>query len=124
MNEKLPIKEEKSLFGKIKNFFRNLFYKPVQIENEDCVENTDSETMEIKEKNVDSFINDIKIEVDNSVSQDLERNELFEKIRKNPELLDTLNSKQLENLSKYYDKVIQKNNEIIEKKKAQLKKVS
>lgn len=124
MNEKLPIKEEKSLFGKIKNFFRNLFYKPVQIENEDCVENTDSETMEIKEKNFDSFINDIKIEVDNSVSQDLERNELFEKIRKNPELLDTLNSKQLENLSKYYDKVIQKNNEIIEKKKAQLKKVS
>ena len=80
--------------------------------------------MEIKEKNFDSFINDIKIEVDNSVSQDLERNELFEKIRKNPELLDTLNSKQLENLSKYYDKVIQKNNEIIEKKKAQLKKVS
>lgn len=121
MNSNLPMKEETGLFGKIKNFFRNLFYKPVEVKNEEIIIND-------KEKNIkniqkEKFKSFIKTDVDNSVYKELERNELFDKIRKNPDLLDTLSSKQLENLSAYYDKVIAKNNEIIKKKKTELDKL-
>lgn len=122
MNENLPIKIEKGIFGKIKNFFRRLFYKSSQIVEQNNIE--EYKIDEIKEKNAESFVNNIKVEVDDSIQKELERNELFQKIRKNPEMFDTLSSKQLENLSKYYDKVIEKNNEIIENKKAKLNKVS
>lgn len=122
MNENLPMKIEKGIFGKIKNFFRRLFYKSSQIVEQNNIE--EYKTDEIKEKKAESFVNNIKVEVDDSIQKELKRNELFQKIRKNPEMLDTLSSKQLKNLSKYYDKVIEKNNEIIENKKAKLNKVS
>lgn len=122
MNKNLPMKEEKGLVGKIKRFLKKIFYKPNQIKKEKNIEKDKSD--EIKENQNENFAKNMKVEVDNSIYHELERNELFQKIRRNHELLNMLNSKQLESLSKYYDKVIEKNNEIIQNKKVKLKKVS
>ena len=62
MKNNLPIKEDNSFLGKIKNFFRRLFYrKPV----ENSVDNVIAEQAQIKTENNTAFQESIKIEVKN-----------------------------------------------------------
>lgn len=119
MNENLPMKEEKGLFQKIKIFFRNLFYKPQEFENIEI----EKDKKEIVDISNEEFHNLIKVEVDNNFQKEIQRKNLFEKIRKNQEVLNSLSNKQLEEISKYYDKVIEKNDEIIKLKKLQIVKL-
>ena len=118
MNNNLPIKVEKGLFGKIKDFFRNLFYKP----NKNVVYIKEKEGIVSNSTQKGDFANLIKIEVDSSVQKELARNELFDKIVKNPSLLTSLSNEQLEMFIKYGNQVIQKNDKIISMKKAEISK--
>ena len=55
------------------------------------------------------------------MKQENERDKLFAKIRKHPELLENLSNEQLERLSNFYEKEIEVNNIIIQEKKKRLK---
>lgn len=122
MNSNLPILEKKGFINKIKQFFRNLFFKHKSNKAE-IQEKNNTETVDKEYKT--SFINDIKVDIDyNHINQENERNELFKKIRNHPELLENLSNKQLERLSDFYDKKIEINNNIIQEKQKKLKKVS
>lgn len=118
MNSNLPIKVEKGLFGKIKTFFRALFYKT----NKKVDDIKDGEGIVNNSIQKEEFANSIKIEVDSSVQKELAQKELFNKIVKSPDLLTSLSNEQLEKFIKYGNQVIQKNNEIISMKKAEISK--
>ena len=124
MNENLPMKENNGLFTKLKLFFRKLFYRFEKKSNDEFKEKN-----MIEENNIQKeiFPNSIVIEVDNSIQKEFQKNELFEKIINNPEVLKKLSNEQLEMFNKYANKVIEKNKEIIKTKKdeiSKLKKVS
>ena len=124
MNENLPMKENNGLFTKLKLFFRKLFYRFEKKSNDEFKEKN-----KIEENNIQKeiFPNSIVIEVDNSIQKEFQKNELFEKIINNPEVLKKLSNEQLEMFNKYANKVIEKNKEIIKTKKdeiSKLKKVS
>ena len=117
MNKKLPIEKEKGFLNKIKNFFKKIFFK-----NNKKTLQVESNLENILEEN--KFHQNIKIEVDNTdIKKDLDREELFEKIRKEPNSLQHLSNEQLEKLSKYYEQKIEKNDEIIKEKQEKLKKL-
>lgn len=119
MNNNLPMKEERGIFNRIKRFFRNLFYNS-EDQNKTEVETKKSNTIAKQENDKKDFIKNIQIGVDNKAQKEIARNELFEEIRKKPERLKELTNKQLERLSEYYDQVIEKNEKIIEAKKAKI----
>ena len=121
MNSNLPMLEEKGFINKIKQFFRNLFFKnksnKVEVQEENVTETVNKEYKT-------EFINDIKVDIDyNSMKQENERNELFTKIRNHPELLENLSNEQLERLSDFYEKKIEINNNIIQEKQEKIKKL-
>ena len=103
MNENLPVKKENSIFNNIKSFFKRLFFK---YKNNLNAQNNISENYDNTDK--DKFTNYIKVEVNNDIQKEIERKKLFKKIRKNPEMLDMLSIDQIDKLSNYYDKVIEK----------------
>lgn len=115
MNGNLQMKEDKGIFKKIKSFFRNLFCK------NDLTENKNEEVEKTTQK--ENFSDSIKVEVDNEFQKEIEANNLVEKIRENPEIIKTLSNEQLEELDKHYDKLIERNKQIIELKKAKLAKL-
>lgn len=126
MYENLPMKKETGIFSKIKTFFKFLFFKKISAENvEEHKDNVIIPNNNVTNtKNIISeFKNSIKSEVNNSIQKEIERNALFEKIRKNPELIDILTDEQLKKLSVYYDTIIEKNKEIIESKKEKISKL-
>lgn len=118
MKDNLPMILEKSFIGKIKNFFRKLFFK---IENKEII--TEKETINNEEIKKNEFIDSIKTELDNKVQKDIERKKLFKKIRENQDILKTMSNEQLEKISNYYSQVIEENKKIIEAKKIQIKKL-
>ena len=113
MNKNLPIEEQTGLLGKIKSFFRRLFFK------------TSKNNNEIINKNVfkEQFNNILKVEDDNNVQKEKKRNKLFEKIINNQNLLNYLTKEQLKKFNAYGNKVIQKNDEIIKEKELELEKL-
>lgn len=117
MKNNLPIKEDNSFFGKIKNFFRKLFYrKPV----ENSVDNVISEQAQIKKESNTAFQESIKADVKNDYLTEMKREEFLDELEKNPKLLYELPIEKLEKLEYYYSESIKKQ----EAKLAKIKKAS
>lgn len=118
----LPIKVENGIFGKIKLFFRKLFFKDEQL----------NEIEEVQIKNIVSnnqkkfFEDNMKVEVNDDFVKDIKRNEFITQIETNPDLLYDLPLEKIEKLSEYYSDLIEKEkeeNKKLEEKLSRLKKV-
>lgn len=118
MNSNLPIKEENSFLGRIKNFFKKLFpRKNIEYDIENTVK---EETTSKENENKDKFQENIKIEVKNDYINDIKREEFLDNIENNPELLYDLPIEKLEKLENYYKTSIKN----FEEKLAKIKKAS
>lgn len=114
MNSKLPVKEDNSFLGKIKIFFRKLFYRK-------NIENTVKKPVVSKENNVkDRFKESIKVEVKNDYINEMKREEFLDNIESNPKLLYDLPVDKLEKIEDYYKTSIKNH----EEKLARIKKAS
>ena len=113
MNNKLPIKEKNSLFGRIVKFFRKIFYKEkIEIDEEK------NKPEIVKLKNDESeFKKDIKAK---QHATDLEKEEFLDELEGNPKLLYNLSIEKLKILEEEYNKSISRQ----EEKLAKLRKVS
>lgn len=101
--ERLPIKYEDNFIGKIKKFFRNLFFKKENVESEYTGEDT---IVNISKSNIfDDMQNEYK----------KFENEKFiiEQTIRNPRLIINLSQATKEKLNELYDKKILENNKII-----------
>ena len=105
MKNNLPIKKENNFLSKIKNFFRRLFVKKDPIE----ITNNIDEKMDISnQQDKQSFGDDIKISVFNDYLNDFKRTDFINKIEKNPDLLYNISIDRLKKLENYYDYLIAK----------------
>lgn len=116
MKDNLPV-EEKSFFGKIKLFFRNLFYK----NNENEIENVQESKViitndEIREK----FKNSIRFEVKNEFVSTEKRETFLNGLDDNLDILYDIPTDQLEEIEEAYKASIEHN----EEKLKNLKKAS
>lgn len=117
MRNNLPIKEDNSFFGKIKNFFRKLFYRN---RRESSVDNIVTEQPQIKKQDNTAFQESIKVEVKNDYVTEMKREEFLDNLEKNPKLLYEVSVEKLEKLENYYNESIKKQ----EEKLAKIKKAS
>lgn len=118
-NNQLIVANENTFVGKFKRFFHNirikLFgHKENTMIEEQVEKNSDNNYVQNEEKN--RFMNELKAnpKVTNSV---VEKNKFLEEIKGNREALGMLSTDRLRKLSKYYDEVIEKNNNIIKQLK-------
>ncbi|HJJ03742.1 MAG TPA: hypothetical protein OIM28_03720 [Clostridiaceae bacterium] len=111
---------ENSIFYKIKNFFRNLFYKHKAIENSTVIENGINASLE-KENNKNSFMESIK-NIENEETKLLK----LQKQYRNGEIKEEqLTQEQINSLSALYDKQIanlRKSNQIRKQKLLEYRK--
>lgn len=123
MNSNLPVKQDNSLFGRIKNFFRKIFFKD-KIENN--YEEKYEEQIEVQPKieKVDNrkrqFEESIRVETNNDYINEMKREEFLDKLESNSKLLYDLPIEKLEKLENYYGESIKKQ----EEKLARIKKAS
>ena len=119
MNSNLPVKQDNTLCGKIKNFFRKLFFK--EPENTEVQNNIqEQETVIESEDRKDKFQESIKVEVKNDYVNEVKREEFLDELESNPQLLYDLPIEKLEKLENYYEESIKKQ----EIKLAKMKKAS
>ncbi len=111
----LPIKQENGFINKIKQFFRMLFYKKEKnILKEEIIENVKiGENKQV----ANSFKERLETEVGNDYLKDIEKDEFIKKIEKNPNILYGLSLDRLEKLEKYYDKLLEKDRQELERLK-------
>lgn len=123
MNSNLPVKQDNSLFGRIKNFFRKIFLKDKiennykekyeeQIEVQPKIEQEDNRKKQFEES--------IRGETNNDYINEMKREEFLDKLESNPKLLYDLPIEKLEKLENYYGESIKKQ----EEKLARIKKAS
>lgn len=123
MNSNLPVKQNNSLFGRIKNFFRKIFFKD-KIENN--YEEKYEEQIEVQPKiekednRKRQFEESIRVETNNDYINEMKREEFLDKLESNPKLLYDLPIEKLEKLENYYVELIKKQ----EEKLARIKKAS
>ena len=107
--DNLPMIRKETFFSKIKNFFRRLFGRKEDISNDILVEAQNEISCEMKEEILpneinkkDDFLEDFKkANKNNSLKE-----EIFQKVRQNPELKNTLSDKRLGQLLEiYYEKI-------------------
>ena len=115
MNNNKMIEYKENVISKIRKFFKRIFKKKEQ-QNNYIKEEFVNEIKEERKEQQEIFANDIKIdtEVVNSV---IEKKNFLEKINGNEEALNMLSIDRLKKLEKYYDSVIERNNEKIKKLK-------
>jgi len=115
MKNNLSMKNDKSLFGKIKNFFRKLFYKDKSVNNP----NINIETQEQVKENLDKtkIQENIKDEKENDYINDSKREKFLDDLEKNPELLFKLSEENLAKLEEYCKYSIGKYEKKLEKMK-------
>lgn len=112
MNNNGLIEYKESFIAKIRKFFRRLFWEKEEQHNY-IQEKSVNEITEEKP----SFINDIKVD-SKTVNTVIEKNNFLEEINGNEEALNMLSIDRLKKLEKYYDSIINQNNEEIKKLKA------
>ncbi len=116
MNSNLPVKQDNSLFRRIKNFFRKIFFK-------DKIENYYEEKNEVQpkiEKNdniKNQFQESIKVEKKYDYIDEMKREEFLDKLESNPKLLYDLPIEKLKKLETYYGESIKKQEEKLAKLK-------
>lgn len=119
MNSNLPVKQDNSLFGRIKNFFRKLFFK-------EKIEDNYEERIEVQPKiekednRKKQFEESIRVETNNDYINEMKREEFLDKLESNPKLLYDLPIEKLEKLENYYGESIKKQEERL----AKIKKAS
>ena len=117
MNSNLPIKQDKSLFGRIKVFLRKIFFKE-KIEN-NYIEKVEEQSSIKSEPNTKKqFEKSLKVETTNDYINEIKKEEFLDKLESNPKLLYDLPIEKLEKLENYYEESIKKQ----EMKLAKMKK--
>ncbi len=117
MNNNLPMKEEISFIGKIKNFFKKIFGKS-KIESVEKQINT-RETINKTSYQENDFNKSLKAEPNAEYIAKMKQEEFIQQIESNPELLYELPIEKLKKIEQYYDESILE----YEKKLDNLKKV-
>ena len=107
MSSNLPIKQDNSLFGRIKNFFKKIFFK----------EKLNNDYEEKKDNIKNQFQESIKVETNNDYINEIKREEFLNKIENNPQLLYDLPIEKLKKLETYYEEYIKKQEEQLAKLK-------
>ncbi len=114
MNNNGMIEYKGGFIFKIKSFFKRLFEKKEEqynyIQEEQLIN-------EIKDEIQDKFVSEIKVDT-KVVDSVVEKKNFLEEIDGNEELLNMLSIERLQKLEKYYDSIIEQNNEKINKLKA------
>ena len=108
------VEYKESFFTKIKNFFKTIFGK-----QKNKNDNIDKEfPNEVKKSSQNSFFNEIKSSIDNENVDTVDQKESFLKeIEGNEEMLNMLSIDRLKKLEKYYDEIIKQNDIKIKKMK-------
>lgn len=121
MDNKSMVQYKESFFSKIGKFFKNLFGKKEEkieeikeIQSED-IEQTKEVVNENEQKS--KFFNDIKVET-KEIDKASKRRAFLDKVEGNEEELSKLNMPELLKLEKYYDKIIEQNNQTIKRKES------
>lgn len=126
MNSNLPVKQDNSLFGRIKNFFRKIFLKDKiennyeekyeeQIEVQPKIEKEDNRKRQFEESIRVETNNDYINEMKREKFLDKKREEFLDKLESNPKLLYELPIEKLEKLENYYGESIKKQEEKLAK---------
>ena len=114
MKNNLPTKYKEGFFHKLKTFFANLFGKKTksemveQIEKEEKIEEVKKEEMSQK---------DIFSQMKEESKKTNLKEDIFNMVNNNPELLNTLTLEQLEEIDKMYDQKIEEKEKKINKLK-------
>lgn len=110
------IEYKENIISKIRKFFKRIFKKKEQQYNY-IKEEFVNEIKEERKEQQDIFVNEIKVD-EKVVNSVIEKKNFLEEINGNEELLNMLSIDRLKKLEKYYDSVIERNNEEIKKLKA------
>ena len=110
----LIVANEDTFVGKIKKFFHNIKIK--LFKDKENVEKNNIKNNLGQNERKSKLINELRADFTNT-NQIIEKDKFLENISKNNKALDMLSTDRLRKLSKYYDEVIEKNNEIIKKLK-------
>ena len=123
MPNKLPMKKEENVFSKIGLWFRNLFKKKqIEAQNteeakvqkeESKVETTKEKTSEVKRSEENTLENELGVvDLQNEKTAKLtsiqSKMQFIKKIERNPELLEQMDMERLRILNSYYDELIEK----------------
>ncbi len=119
MNSNLPIKQDNSLLGRIKNFFRKIFIK-IQTENHYEGKIEAQPKFEKSYNRKKQFQESMRFETKNDYITEMKREEFLDELERNPKLLYDFSIENLRKLEKYYGESIKKQ----EEKLARIKKVS
>lgn len=114
MNNNGLIEYKESFISKIKNLFKRIFGKSEEQYNYMQEEHIN----ELKKNNYwqNNIINDLKVNV-KETNTVIERNNFLKEIEGNEEALKMLSINRLKKLERYYNDIIEKNNEKINKLK-------
>ena len=110
------IEYKESFISKIKKFLKRIFGKN-DIQNNNLKEKSNKvPNQEEKSNYQNNFVNGIKIEVKDT-NTSIKRNNFLKELEGNEEALNMLSIEKLKKLEKYYDSIIEQNNEKIKKLK-------
>lgn len=114
MNNKLIKKEDVTIFDKIRNFFKKLLKNN---KKKDIVEPIKEEKIIKNDKN---FEENLKVNITDINEKEKKFNDFIEKIEDNPDLLEKLPEKTLDNLISYYERITKEKELKIKKLKESL----
>ena len=115
MDNKNMVVYKESFISKIGKFFKNLFSKKeIQTEEIQIEQEAKQEEVKKEEPQENKFFSGIKVDT-TGIDKVTKRKAFLEKVDGNIEELSKLSMEELTKLEKYYDKVIEQNNEIIKK---------
>ena len=120
----LPIKAKSGLIGKIRTFFRKIFYKPKDIENTKEIKNIN---YSFNSNNREEFKDKIVTETNNEYLRKIKRDTYIKQIEEDPDLLYNLPLEKIERIGEYYKELVKKEeeeNQKLNKELAKLNKVS
>ena len=104
MKNNLPTKKEEKrdgLLARIKNFFRNLFYRSKEESLPQSIGETPEESTS-SDIQKEEFDESLKVKVNNDVSNNIKREELLDQIEKNPRMLYDMPTENIEKVEQYY----------------------
>ena len=111
----LPVEKNESFLGKMISFFKRLFGIELEEEVFKIDEEKENTTVESNIEEKTSFEESIKTEVSNDFLKDVEREEYLETLEENPSLLFSMPIEKLKVIDNYYDMLIAKEKEKLEK---------
>lgn len=118
MNSNLPIKKDNGLFRRIKNFFKNIFFK-FQIENDYEEKIEVQPKFDENDNRKNQFQESMRFETKNDYINGMKKEEFLDKLESNPKLLYDLSIEKLEKIEKYYEESIKRQEEkLVKIKKA------